>query len=155
MTSPVLLNVLNQGQISFHSFGLTSVLSCLPCPPFSRRKSPRSLATACARSQYQSEDGLGSKKHGHPVQPLKEVLLLSTANPALVVNAPSLAPMVKHQTILKMFDALPVGYAALLVNDHDPKPLLYQLEAEQPGVFSIAYQESGPSRFAILVTKNS
>ncbi|AEJ41813.1 hypothetical protein TPY_3661 [Sulfobacillus acidophilus TPY] len=55
---------------------------------------------------------------------------------------------------MAVFDALPSGHSALLINDHDPKPLLYQLEAEQPGVFSVEYQERGPERFAILLTRN-
>lgn len=76
------------------------------------------------------------------------------ADPAIIINAPILPPPVKHQTILAAFAALPQGFFALLVNDHDPKPLLYQLDAEQPGVFSAEYQESGPTRFAILVTRN-
>lgn len=75
-------------------------------------------------------------------------------NPALIINAPVLLPPVKHQTILASFDALPVGYSALLINDHDPKPLLYQLEAEQPGTFSVEYEERGPERFSIRVTRD-
>lgn len=76
------------------------------------------------------------------------------ADPVIIVNAPLLPPPVKHQTLLATFDALPSGYSALLINDHDPKPLLYQLDAEQPGAFSVEYQESGPERYAILLTRN-
>ncbi|PSR26247.1 MAG: hypothetical protein C7B46_20120 [Sulfobacillus benefaciens] len=79
---------------------------------------------------------------------------MPTNEPALIINAPVLVPSVKHQTILAAFDALPSGHAALLINDHDPKPLLYQLEAEYPGIFSVHYEESGPTRHAIRVTKN-
>jgi len=84
----------------------------------------------------------------------KETISMATENPAVIINAPILPPPVKHQTILAVFDALPTGHSALLINDHDPKPLLYQLEAEQPGVFSVEYQERGPERFAILLTRN-
>jgi uncharacterized protein (DUF2249 family) len=76
------------------------------------------------------------------------------ANPAVIINAPVLPPPVKHQAILATLDAIPQGYSALLINDHDPKPLLYQLDAEQPGAFSVEYQESGPARFAILLIRN-
>ncbi len=76
------------------------------------------------------------------------------AEPVIIINAPLLPPPVKHQTILATFDAVPKGFSAMLINDHDPKPLLYQLEAEQPGVFSVEYQEAGPTRFAILLTRN-
>ncbi len=76
------------------------------------------------------------------------------AEPVIIINAPLLPPPVKHQTILAAFNALPQGFSALLINDHDPKPLLYQLDAEQPGAFGVDYQESGPTRFAILLTRN-
>lgn len=73
--------------------------------------------------------------------------------PAIVINAPVLPPRVRHQTIFGVFEALPVTHSALLINDHDPKPLIYQLKAEQPDVFSFEYLESGPERFAIKVTR--
>ena len=80
--------------------------------------------------------------------------MTTPVDPVIIINAPLLPPPVKHQTILSTFDAVPKGFSALLLNDHDPKPLLYQLEAEQPGVFSVKYEESGPERFAILLTRN-
>lgn len=76
------------------------------------------------------------------------------SEPVLIINAPLLPPPVKHQTILATLEVVPQGYSALLINDHDPKPLLYQLEAEQPGIFAVTYQESEPARFAILLTRN-
>lgn len=76
------------------------------------------------------------------------------ADPVIIINAPLLPTPIKHQTILATFEAVPKGFSALLINDHDPKPLLYQLGAEQPGAFSVEYQESGPTRFAILLTRN-
>ncbi len=54
-------------------------------------------------------------------------MFMANSDPAVIINAPVLPPPVKHQTILSVFDALPQGFAALLINDHDPKPLLYQL----------------------------
>ena len=75
-------------------------------------------------------------------------------SPAIVINAPVLPPPVRHQTIFDVFEALPVRHSALLINDHDPKPLLYQLKAEQPGVFTVEYVESGPERFSIKVTRD-
>jgi len=37
------------------------------------------------------------------------------------------------------------------VNDHDPKPLYYQLEAERSGQFSWSYLETGPSVWRVQV----
>jgi uncharacterized protein (DUF2249 family) len=75
------------------------------------------------------------------------------AHPAVVINAPVLPPRVRHETIFGIFEALPAGHTALLINDHDPKPLIYQLEAEYPGTFAIEYVERGPTQFAIHVTR--
>jgi uncharacterized protein (DUF2249 family) len=74
--------------------------------------------------------------------------------PAIVINAPVLPPPVRHQTIFGVFQALPVTHSALLINDHDPKPLIYQLKAEEPDVFRFEYLESGPERFSIKVTRD-
>lgn len=72
---------------------------------------------------------------------------------ALVINAPVLPPSVRHQVIFDVLEALPPTHVALLINDHDPKPLFYQLKAEQPEAFSFDYVESGPARFAIRITR--
>lgn len=76
-------------------------------------------------------------------------------NPAVIINAPVLANPVKHQTILAALEALPEGYSAMLINDHDPKPLLYQLDAEYPGQFVSEYEESGPTQWSIRLTRNA
>lgn len=72
---------------------------------------------------------------------------------AIMIYAPLLPPPIRHQTIFGVLDALPANQSVMLVNDHDPKPLFYQLEAEQPGVFTFHYVESGPERFAIRITR--
>lgn len=41
----------------------------------------------------------------------------------------------KHPTIHEMFDALEPGQALTIVNDHQPKPLFYELQAEKPDRF--------------------
>jgi uncharacterized protein (DUF2249 family) len=74
---------------------------------------------------------------------------------AVIISAPVIAPRFRHETIFGVLDALPVGYSALLLNDHDPKPLLYQLEAERPGVFRHEYVERGPERFAVRFTRDA
>ena len=54
-----------------------------------------------------------------------------------------MAPRKRHPTILSTFDALEPGEALELVNDHDPKPLRYQFEAENPETFTWDYLEQG------------
>lgn len=77
----------------------------------------------------------------------------ASTNPAVVIYAPVLPPPVRHQMIFDVFEAIPVNYSALLVNDHDPKPLIYQLQAERPDVFGFEYVESGPTDYVVRVTR--
>ena len=45
------------------------------------------------------------------------------------------------------------GASFVLVNDHDPKPLYYQLEAEHPKQFSWTYLEQGPAVWRVEIGK--
>ena len=53
-------------------------------------------------------------------------------------------PARRHAIIFERFDALQPTTGFELINDHDPKPLYYQLAAEQPGTFTWDYLEEGP-----------
>jgi uncharacterized protein (DUF2249 family) len=60
---------------------------------------------------------------------------------------------VKHAQIFQRWFDLPVGQHFVLLNDHDPVPLRYQLEAEYPGALSWEYLERGPDDFRVKITK--
>ena len=62
-------------------------------------------------------------------------------------------PRGKHPTIFRTFDALASGQAMLLVNDHDPRPLRYQLMAERPESFDWSYEEEGPEVWRVRITR--
>lgn len=62
-------------------------------------------------------------------------------------------PPQKHPTIFNRYHALGPGQSFTLVNDHDPKPLYYQLNAEQPGKFEWEYLESGPKVWRVRIGK--
>lgn len=64
-----------------------------------------------------------------------------------------LAPAQRHELILETCTALPLGDAIVLINDHDPKPLYYQFEAEFPGQFSFSYLESGPEVWRVEIAR--
>ena len=64
-----------------------------------------------------------------------------------------MAPRERHPTILSTFDALVPGEALELVNDHDPKPLRYQFEAELTGTFTWDYLEEGPEVWRVRIGK--
>lgn len=77
---------------------------------------------------------------------------ITKTEPALI-DVRALIPMQRHQKILQLVDELMPGDAFVLVNDHDPKPLYYQLEAEHPQQFSWTYLESGPEVWRVLIGK--
>lgn len=70
-----------------------------------------------------------------------------------VIDVRSLVPMQRHARIFQLVNGLEPEEAFVLVNDHDPKPLYYQLEAEYPGQFSWTYLESGPEVWRVRIGK--
>ena len=77
----------------------------------------------------------------------------TTATEPAQIDVRTLVPMQRHQRIFALVDELTPGNAFVLVNDYDPKPLYYQLEAEHPRQFSWTYLESGPRVWRVLITK--
>jgi uncharacterized protein (DUF2249 family) len=64
-----------------------------------------------------------------------------------------LAPAQRHEIIFSEFHALAPGSGYVLVNDHDPKPLRYQFEAEHAGNFTWDAIESGPEVWRVRITR--
>ncbi|MGH3296079.1 MAG: DUF2249 domain-containing protein [Trebonia sp.] len=64
-------------------------------------------------------------------------------------------PKRRHELIFETFTDLPVGQAYVLVNDHDPKPLRYQFEAENAGEFSWQYLEEGPEVWRVRIGRTA
>ena len=71
----------------------------------------------------------------------------------IVIDVPSLEPRLKHPTIFKTFDQLQPGESLIIHNDHDPKPLYYQLKSERGDVFTWNYLQNGPQWWDIKVTR--
>ncbi|MBX3144646.1 MAG: DUF2249 domain-containing protein [Trueperaceae bacterium] len=63
----------------------------------------------------------------------------------------TIIPRERHPLIFQTFDALGVGASFELINDHDPKPLYYQLQAERPGQLDWEYLEQGPEVWRVRV----
>lgn len=74
------------------------------------------------------------------------------ANPN-VVDVRSLVPAERHRKIFELVNQLAPSASFVLVNDHDPKPLYYQLEAEYPKQFSWDYLERGPDVWRVEIGK--
>ncbi|HRP89448.1 MAG TPA: DUF2249 domain-containing protein [Edaphocola sp.] len=62
-------------------------------------------------------------------------------------------PAVRHDMVFNSFDELNPGEAFVFINDHDPKPLYYQIEAESKAPFNWEYLEDGPDAWKVKVTK--
>ncbi|WP_081625107.1 DUF2249 domain-containing protein [Hyphomicrobium denitrificans] len=71
------------------------------------------------------------------------------------IDVRQLIPIKRHEKIFQLVDALAPGASFVLVNDHDPKPLYYQLEAEHPKQFSWTYVEKGPSVWRVEIGRIS
>ena len=71
-----------------------------------------------------------------------------------VLNVTLIEPRLKHPTIFKYFDGLTAGEAFQILNDHDPKPLYYQMIAERGNVFTWEYLEKGPRWWKVRIRKN-
>jgi uncharacterized protein (DUF2249 family) len=71
------------------------------------------------------------------------------------VDVRQLPPAQRHGTIFQTFHQLKPGEAFELVNDHDPKPLYYQFDAENKGEFSWDYQEQGPQVWRVRIGKTA
>ena len=55
--------------------------------------------------------------------------------------------------IFSTFSGLSAGQALELVNDHDPRPLYYQFNAQMPGQFAWDYLENGPDLWRVAITR--
>lgn len=68
-----------------------------------------------------------------------------------LVDVRPIVPRDRHPLIFNTFDELQKGEKFLLVNDHDPKPLFYQFNAERMGQFSWEYIEKGPEVWSVKI----
>ncbi|MFZ5443095.1 MAG: DUF2249 domain-containing protein [Myxococcota bacterium] len=67
------------------------------------------------------------------------------------IDVRTIIPRERHPLIFRTFDALAPGESFELINDHDPKPLYYQLNAERPGLLTWDYQERGPEVWRVHI----
>ena len=73
--------------------------------------------------------------------------------PASRIDVRAIAPRDRHPLIFSTFNGLAAGEALELVNDHDPRPLYYQFNAQAPGQFTWEYLESGPATWRVAITR--
>lgn len=69
------------------------------------------------------------------------------------IDVRNIAPRDRHPLIFSTFGALAPGQAMELVNDHDPRPLYQQFEAQLPGQFDWTWLEQGPQTWRVAITR--
>lgn len=79
-------------------------------------------------------------------------MITTTANQLDIRTLPSRD---RHARIFQTFDSLAEGSDFILISDHDPKPLLYQFQAEQPAKFDWSPLEQGPEVWRIRIHRRS
>ena len=69
------------------------------------------------------------------------------------LDVTKIEPRLKHPTIFDRFDALKGGEAFIIHNDHDPKPLYFQLQSERGNTFEWKYLKEGPMEWDVQISK--
>ncbi|SKB29876.1 iron-sulfur cluster repair di-iron protein [Daejeonella lutea] len=70
-----------------------------------------------------------------------------------ILDVTQIEPRFKHPRIFEKFDSLNPNEGFIIDNDHDPKPLYYQLIGERGNVFTWDYLENGPERWKVKIRK--
>lgn len=71
------------------------------------------------------------------------------------VDVRKIEPRERHPLIFSTFRALAPGESMELVNDHDPRPLYHQFQAEMPGTFAWNDLEQGPDTWRVAITRKA
>ncbi|MFB6346881.1 MAG: DUF2249 domain-containing protein [bacterium] len=66
----------------------------------------------------------------------------------------SYEPQKRHDLIYERYEDLEPGDAFVLINDHDPKPLYYQMQEEMSGDIHWDYLKEGGNEWRVLIGKN-
>jgi regulator of cell morphogenesis and NO signaling len=69
------------------------------------------------------------------------------------IDVTLIEPKLKHPTIFQVFDSLAGGESLTIHNDHDPKPVYYQLLGERGDIFTWEYEQKGPEWWDVRITK--
>lgn len=76
-------------------------------------------------------------------------------NTDIIIDVTKLRPVEKHPAIFDAFDKINSGESIIIHNDHDPKPVYYQLLGLRGNCFSWLYLENGPEVWEVEIRKNT
>lgn len=75
----------------------------------------------------------------------------NNASAANELDVRIIQPRDKHPTIHARLDALAVGETLTILNDHDPRPLRFEIDADHPGAYGWKYIEQGPETWRVEI----
>lgn len=70
-----------------------------------------------------------------------------------VIEAQKIPAPERHAYIFQSFDNLEGGESLVIINTHDPIPLLRQFDTLKQDQFDSEYLEKGPTQWQIRITK--
>ena len=65
----------------------------------------------------------------------------------------SMPPFERREKIFQIWGSLKVGETLRIINDHDPKPLHYQFDAEYKNQHDWEYEQSGPTDWIVKIKR--
>lgn len=71
----------------------------------------------------------------------------------IVLDTRTIPHAIRHATIFGALGAIAPGFSLDLVANHNPLPLIAQLEQKQPGDFAISYLSDGPEEWKLRFTR--
>ena len=71
----------------------------------------------------------------------------------IVLDTRTIPHAIRHATIFGALGAIAPGFSLDLVANHNPLPLLSQLEERTPGMFDVAYIDDGPDVWRLRFTR--
>ena len=89
------------------------------------------------------------------VQTGTRVCAVSAGMAATTLDLRNVPPAERHPRIHEAFDELDSGEALELVNDHEPKPLFYEMQAEVDAFDADGYEveQRGPTEYVARLPK--
>lgn len=71
----------------------------------------------------------------------------------IVLDVRQIPHAIRHATIFGAIGAIAPGFSLDLVADHNPLPLLAQLDQRNPGEYSVSYIDDGPEVWKLRLTR--
>lgn len=73
---------------------------------------------------------------------------------SILIDVTKMLPSEKHPSIFNAFDSIEPGASVIIHNDHDPKPVYYQLLGLRGNCFTWSYLKNGPDVWEVEIKKN-